>query len=88
LISPTQGDWVAWVGTYDDLKNSNDGQYRIRIKDNTQGADCCYPGVELLPDGNFVTTTYGHWEEGEEPYILSVRFTLEEIDRLAKKVKH
>jgi hypothetical protein len=88
LMSPTQGDWVAWVGTYDDLKNSNDGQYRIRIKDNTQGADCCYPGVELLPDGNFVTTTYGHWEEGEEPYILSVRFTLEEIDRLAKKVKH
>jgi hypothetical protein len=41
--------------------------------------------VELLPDGTFVTTTYGHWVEGEEPYILSVRFTLDELDRLAKK---
>ena len=88
LISPTQGDWVAWVGTYEDLKNGNEGQYRIRLKDNTYKADCCYPGVELLPDGTFVTTTYGHWEEGEEPYILSVRFTLDEIDRLAKKAKH
>jgi len=88
LISPTQGDWVAWVGTYDDLKNGNDGQYRIRIKDNTYEADCCYPGVELLPDGTFVTTTYGHWIEEEEPYILSVRFTLDELDRMVKKATH
>jgi len=27
-----------------------------------------------------VTTTYGHWEEGEEPYVVSVRFRLEELD--------
>jgi hypothetical protein len=86
LISPTQGDWVGWVGTYDDLKNGNEGQYRIRLKDNLHRADCCYPGVELLPDGTFVTTTYGHWEEEQEPYIMSVRFTLEEMDKLAEKL--
>jgi hypothetical protein len=55
----------------------------VRLKDNTKGADCAYPGVEVLPDGTFVTTTYGHWEQGAEPYILSVRFTLEQLDDLA-----
>lgn len=81
--SPTEGDWVAWVGTYDDLVNRSKGQYRIRIKDNTNGWDTTYPGVELLPDRNFVITTYGHWDKGESPYIMSVRFKLEELDRLA-----
>ncbi len=78
--SSTQGDWVAWVGTWDDLVNGGDGQYRMRLKDNKKEWDCCYPGLELLPDGTFVTTTYGHWIEGEPPYILSVRIRLGELD--------
>jgi hypothetical protein len=53
--------------------------------DNTKGADCAYPPVEILPDGTFVTTTYGHWEEGKEPYIVSVRFKLEELDSRKEK---
>jgi hypothetical protein len=52
--------------------------------DNHKGADCTYPGLELLPDGTFVTTTYGHWIEGEQPFIVSVRFKLEEIDARAR----
>lgn len=87
LGSPTEGDWVAWVGTYEDLVNRGKGQYRIRIKDNKRGWDTTYPGVELLPDGTFVTTTYGHWEKGHAPYILSVRFKLEEIDARAAQLK-
>lgn len=83
-VSPTKGDWVGWVGTYQDIASGREGQYRVRIMDNTQGADCCYPGVELLPDGTFVTTTYGHWTEGEAPYIVSVRFQLEELDAQRK----
>ncbi len=34
----------------------------------------------LLPAGTFVTTTYGHWAQDEEPCVVSVRFTLEELD--------
>jgi hypothetical protein len=83
-VSPTKGDWVGWVGTYDDIVQGREGQYRVRIMDNTKGADCCYPGVELLPDGTFVTTTYGHWTLGEQPYIVSVRFKLEELDARLK----
>jgi hypothetical protein len=82
--SPTDGDWVGWVGTYDDLVAGREGQYRVRFKRNHKGRDCAYPGVELLPDGTFVVTTYGHWTAGEEPYILSVRLKLEELDARRK----
>ncbi len=52
--SPTHGDWVAWVGTFDDIVKGREGQYRVRLMDNTKDADCAYPGVEVLPDGTFV----------------------------------
>lgn len=84
LESPTKGDWVAWVGTFDDIVKGREGQYRVRLMDNTKDADCAYPGVEVLPDGTFVLTTYGHWTEGELPYIVSVRLKLAELDRLAR----
>jgi hypothetical protein len=82
--SPTEGDWVGWVGAWNDLLKGNPGQYRIRFKDNIHSWDCCYPGVELLPDGTFVVTTYGHWEKDKEPYILSIRFKMEELDNKLK----
>ncbi|MFG0330682.1 MAG: sialidase family protein [Phycisphaerales bacterium] len=84
LESQTQGDWVGWVGTWDDLESNAEGQYRVRFMDNHHRWDCAYPGVEVLPDGTFVATTYGHWIEGESPYIVSVRFTLDELDALAE----
>jgi rhamnogalacturonan endolyase len=82
LDSSTKGDWVAWVGTYADLAGGREGGYRIRLMDNTRDADCAYPGVELLPDGTIVTTTYGHWARGKSPYIVSVRLKLSEMDAL------
>ena len=82
--SPTQGDWVAWVGAYQDIVNGREGQYRVRLMDNHHQWDCAYPGVEVLSDGTFVLTTYGHWIEGEPPFIVSVRLKLEELDEIAK----
>jgi hypothetical protein len=87
--SPTRGDWVGWVGTYQDLVAGREGQYRLRLMKNYPNAsgwiaDCAYPGVERLPDGTLVTTTYGHWAAGELPYVVSVRLRLAELDeRLA-----
>ncbi|MDH4196618.1 MAG: glycoside hydrolase, partial [Candidatus Aminicenantes bacterium] len=83
--SPTRGDWVAWVGTHEDIVRGREGQYRVRLMDNTKDADCAYPGVEVLPDGTFVMTTYGHWTAGEQPYIVSVRLKLAELDPLAPR---
>jgi hypothetical protein len=87
LESPTRGDWVGWVGTYDDLVGGREGQYRVRLLKNHKASDCAYPGLELLPDGTFVTTTYGHWTAGQQPYIVSVRFRIEELDGIAKSRK-
>ncbi|MSO21684.1 MAG: exo-alpha-sialidase [Acidobacteria bacterium] len=84
--TPTRGDWVGWVGTYDDIVQGREGQYRVRLMDNLERSDCAYPGVEILPGGTFVTTTYGHWEPGQPPFVVSLRFTLEELDVKAKKV--
>ena len=81
--SPTAGDWVAWVGTFEDLVAGGPGQYRVRLMDNHHDWDCCYPGLDLAPDGTMVSTTYGYWTAGEQPYVVSVRLTLAELDARA-----
>jgi hypothetical protein len=83
--APFEGDWVGWVGRYEDLVEGRPGQYHVRLMDNRVKADCAYPGVEVLPDGTFVATTYGHWTLGEEPYVVSVRLTMAELDALAAR---
>lgn len=90
LQGPTRGDWVAWVGIWDDILamskgEARQGSYRLRLKKNHKGSDCAYPGVELLPDGTIVTTTYGHWAPNEAPWILTVRLKISEIDSLLRK---
>jgi hypothetical protein len=82
--SPTKGDWVAWVGVYEDIAQGREGQYRLRLMDNHKAADCAYPGVEVLPDGTIVATTYGHWTPDEAPYIVSVRLKIGELDGKAR----
>ena len=84
--SPTQGDWVGWVGTYDDIVAGAEGQYRVRLMDNHHAWDCAYPGLEVLADGTFVTTTYGFWEPESQAYVVSVRFQMKELDELVKAV--
>ena len=86
---PFETSWGGWVGTYDDLVKGTEGQYVVRLKKNypSEGGwdyDTAYPGVEVLPDGTIVTTTYGHWEAGKKPYIVSVRFTLDQLEELAR----
>ncbi|MCY3592002.1 MAG: transporter substrate-binding domain-containing protein [Acidobacteria bacterium] len=82
--SPWRGDWVGWLGRYEDLRRGGRepwaGEVRVRLMDNRYAADTAYPGLELLPDGTFVTTTYGHFTPGEEPWVASVRFTAVELD--------
>ena len=58
----------------DDIVHRREGQYRLRLMDNHKGADCAYPAMEVLPDGTYVVTTYGHWIEGEAPFNESDLF--------------
>ena len=78
--SPTAGDWVAWVGSFENLENGGEGEYRLRLSDNQHSWDCAYPGVQCLPDGTIFTATYGHWDAGEQPYIRGVHLDLAFIE--------
>ena len=79
--SQTRGHFVAWVGTYDDIRQGKPGQCRIKLMHSYAGGDCGYPGVELLPDGTIIATTYIKYRPGNEKHsVVSTRFTIGEID--------
>jgi hypothetical protein len=79
--SPTRGHFVAWVGTYDDIRQARPGQYRIKLLHSFAGGDCGYPGVETLPDGTIVATTYIKlWNDARKHSVVCTRFRLEETD--------
>ena len=81
--SATKGHFVAWVGTYEDIAKGRAGQYRIKLLHSYAGGDCGYPGMELLPDGTMVATTYIKYRAGEAKHsVVSTRFTLAQADAL------
>jgi hypothetical protein len=81
--SPTKGHFVAWIGTYLDLTNGLSGQYRVKLLHSYAGWDCGYPGLEMLPDGTLVATTYIKYHPGTAKHsVVSVRFRIEELDAL------
>lgn len=82
------GNWVAWVGTYNDLVNGHDGEYRIILGEDftpsRKAGDTGYAGIVVLTDGTFFLNSYGYFDEAEverigtnaKPYILGVTFKL------------
>jgi hypothetical protein len=80
--SPTWGHFVAWVGTYDDIRENRSGQYRIKLLHSYAEDDCGYPGMEILPDQTIIATTYIKYRPGNEQHsVVSTRFLLQEIDQ-------
>jgi Neuraminidase (sialidase) len=67
---------IAWVGTYEDLRNGREGDYRIKIAhiyndDQTQpeyyaNADTGYCGNVVLSDDTIVTSSYGKYSPAEK----------------------
>lgn len=91
--------WVAWVGTYDDLKNGTQGQYRIKLAHTylnqqkepalSANADTGYCGNVVFPDDTIVTSTYGAFGEkkadgGYKTYVVSKIIKLKDVDKLIK----
>ncbi|KAB7788963.1 glycoside hydrolase domain-containing protein [Bifidobacterium leontopitheci] len=90
------GDWVAWVGTYDQLINQEDGEYRILLDEdwaqNAKSGDTGYAGVVTLADGTFIMDSYGHWDKEfseqwgfgkvttDRCYIKQAKFKLADIE--------
>lgn len=75
--------WVAWVGTYDDIKNGNEGQYRIKLahtylklqedKEYAANSDTGYCGNVVLDDGTIVTTSYGCFDKDDKINLFESR---------------
>lgn len=91
--------WVAWVGTFDDLKNSREGQYRIKLAHTylknqkspelSANADTGYCGNVVFPDDTIVTSTYGAFGEKNsdgsyKTYVVSKIIRLSDVDKLIK----
>ncbi|MEN3940725.1 FAD-dependent oxidoreductase [Prosthecobacter sp. SYSU 5D2] len=84
--SPTRNHFVAWVGKYEDIQSGKDGEYKIKLLHSNARSDCGYPGLELLPDGTFVATTYVKYRPGPDKHsVVSTRFRLKETDGMEKK---
>ena len=77
--------FVAWVGTYEDIKQGKPGQYTIALLNNF--SDGGYPGIHRLPDGTIVATTYASLDPKDKPSIVSIRFQMGEVDARAAKDK-
>lgn len=60
-------DWMAWVGTYEDLMEQNDGEYCFTIAEDwaqsPKSGDTGYTGLVVLEDGTFIMDSYGHWDK-------------------------
>lgn len=89
--------WIAWVGTYDDLRNGNEGQYRIKLAHTylkhqkapslSANADTGYCGNVVFDDGMIVTSTYGSFgkklpDGSYQTYVASKILKLEDVDKL------
>lgn len=92
--SPMRGQYVAWLGTWEDIRKGAPGQCRIHLLKSWSGlrdangkpfggrvGDTGYSGVELLPNGEIVCTTYvKYWPDVRRHSVVSTRFSIEEID--------
>ncbi|MFW6303482.1 MAG: sialidase family protein [Candidatus Sumerlaeota bacterium] len=77
--SMTHGHFVAWVGTYEDLLEGHEGQYRVKLLPS-EGGRAEYPAIEKLSDGTFVATNTVKYPDLGHYSVVSTRFTLEELD--------
>jgi len=79
--STSYGHFVAWVGTYEDIIKNQPGEYRVKLLNSYAGNDCGYPGMELLPDGTIVATTYIKYKDDNNKHsVVSTRFKIQETD--------
>ena len=70
--SPTGGHFVAWTGTYDDIKNRRGGK-RIKLLHSFAGRDCGYASLALFPDETIFATTYvKYWNDARKQSVVGV----------------
>ncbi len=82
LGSSTYGHYVAWVGSYADLRVGKPGDCRVLLLENKAANvwDTGYSGVELLNDGTILCTTYLQYRAEDKAHsVVCTRFKLSDI---------
>lgn len=94
--------WIAWVGTYEDLKAGREGQYRIKLAHTYlphQAAparcacsDVGYCGNVVLGGNTVVSSTYGAFglknDDGSlKTYVVSKRISVPLADELVARLQ-
>lgn len=77
--SPTRNHFVAWVGTYDDIKARRPGR-RIKLLHSYAGGDCGYAALVLFPDETILATTYiKYWNDARKHSVVGVFIKPEDL---------
>jgi hypothetical protein len=81
--NPKDKGFIAWIGTYNDIKQAKPGQYRVSLlktlKDGFYPVSTFCPMGPLLPPHTPITR-----EEDVGCSIVSVRFKISEVDAMVK----
>lgn len=80
--STTYGQYVAWVGSYADLRARNPGDCRVHLLDHLgkRRWDTGYSGVEMLVDGTILCTTYMHYAPEDKAHsVVCTRLSLADL---------
>jgi hypothetical protein len=86
LESPTKGDWVAWVGRYEDIVQGREGQYRVRFDEEPSCLGLRVSGRRGAAERHFCGKPLtGTGPRAKPPYIVSVRLKLEELDAKVRR---
>jgi hypothetical protein len=77
--SPSRNHFVAWTGTYDDLKARRPGR-RVKLLHSFAGGDCGYAALTLLPDATVLATTYiKYWNDPRKHSVVGVFIKPEDL---------
>lgn len=77
--SPTSGHFVAWTGTYDDIKARRSGR-RIKLLHSHAGWDCGYASLARFPDDTILATTYiKYWNDARKHSVAGVFIKPEDL---------
>ncbi len=72
--------FVAWTGTYADIKNRCPGK-RIKLLHSYAGRDCGYAALVLSPEETILATTYiKYWNDARKHSVVGVRIKPEDLE--------
>ena len=90
LGSSTLGQYMAWVGSYADLRAGKPGDFRVHLLDHVgeNEWDTGYSGVELLADGTILCTTYMHYRLSDKAHsVVCTRFRQSDLTKVLNQAK-